>query len=78
MTSKDIIKRLKKEGWKLFHTKGSHHQFKHTITGVKVTIPHPKKEKALPANEIQEEHDNKTSQTKPSKTGWMNQADWGN
>ena len=44
MTSKDIIKRLKKEGWKLFHTKGSHHQFKHTITGVKVTIPHPKKD----------------------------------
>ena len=44
MTSKDIIRRLKKEGWELFHTKGSHHQFKNEMTGVKVTIPHPKKD----------------------------------
>ncbi len=44
MTSREIIKRLKKEGWVLFHTKGSHHQFKHPHKKGKVTVPHPKKD----------------------------------
>lgn len=44
MSSKEIIKRLKKEGWRLYHTKGSHHQFKHETSGMKVTVPHPTKD----------------------------------
>lgn len=44
MNSKDIIKRLKDEGWVLHHVKGDHHQFKHPIQATKVTVPHPKKD----------------------------------
>ncbi|KOR31621.1 toxin HicA [Achromatium sp. WMS3] len=44
MNSKEIIKRLKKEGWVLHHVKGDHHQFKHPIIPNKVTVPHPKKD----------------------------------
>jgi predicted RNase H-like HicB family nuclease len=29
MNSRELIKRLEKDGWKLVGTKGSHHQFKH-------------------------------------------------
>ncbi|NLW05857.1 MAG: addiction module toxin, HicA family [Pseudomonadaceae bacterium] len=44
MNSKDIIKRMKVEGWVLHHVKGDHHQFKHPIHATKVTVPHPKKD----------------------------------
>jgi len=44
MTSREIIKELKKDGWILHHTKGSHNQFKHPQKKGKITIPHPKKE----------------------------------
>jgi len=44
MNSKDIIKRLKAEGWVLHHVKGDHHQFKHPERATKVTVPHPKKD----------------------------------
>ena len=40
--SKNIIKRLKAEGWTLKATKGSHHHF--VKDGKKVTVPHPKKD----------------------------------
>ena len=47
MNSREIIKRLKSEGWFLHHVKGDHHQFKHPeITG-KVTVPHPNKDMAI-------------------------------
>ncbi len=43
--SRDIVKRLKAEGFELVSAKGSHHKFrKATIT---VVVPHPKKD--LPA-----------------------------
>ena len=42
MNSRDIIKRLKADGWKQVHTKGSHHQFKHPDRPGRVTVPHPK------------------------------------
>jgi predicted RNA binding protein YcfA (HicA-like mRNA interferase family) len=44
MDSREIIKRLRKDGWELVHIKGSHHQFKHSEKGGRVTVPHPKKD----------------------------------
>ena len=44
MKSGDLIKELKADGWKLMHTVGSHHQFKHPVKPGKVTVPHPKKD----------------------------------
>ena len=48
MTSEEIIRRLKQEGWFLVHVVGSHHQFKHATKPGKVTVPHPKKDLPLP------------------------------
>ena len=43
--SRDIVKRLEAEGFKLVSTKGSHHKFrKGPIT---VIVPHPKKDLPL-------------------------------
>lgn len=44
MTSKDLMKILKKDGWYLDRVKGSHHQFKHPIKKGTVSLPHPKKD----------------------------------
>lgn len=44
MNSKDIVKKLEQDGWKLVATKGSHHQFKHPTKPGRVTVPHPKKD----------------------------------
>jgi len=44
MDSKDVIKRLKNEGWELARIKGSHHQFKHPLKQGLVTVPHPKRD----------------------------------
>ncbi|MBS3947586.1 MAG: type II toxin-antitoxin system HicA family toxin [Dethiobacter sp.] len=41
--SKEIIKRLEREGWYLVRIKGSHHQFKHYEKLGTVTVQHPKK-----------------------------------
>ena len=47
MTSKDLMRVLKKDEWYLDRVKGSHHQFKHPVkTGI-VTLPHPKKDLPL-------------------------------
>ncbi|MDO5027740.1 MAG: type II toxin-antitoxin system HicA family toxin [Bacillota bacterium] len=42
--SREIIKRLKAEGWELVKVQGSHHHFKHPNKGGKVTVPHPRKD----------------------------------
>ncbi len=43
-SSREIIQKLKDDGWFEVRVTGSHHHFKHsTKTGV-VTIPHPKKQ----------------------------------
>ena len=47
MTSDEIIKRLKADGWKKVHQKGSHVQFKHALKPGKVTVPHPKRDLPL-------------------------------
>ena len=44
MDSREVIRPLREKGWILHHTKGDHHQFKHSAIPGKVTIPHPKKD----------------------------------
>lgn len=44
MDSREVIQRLKNEGWRLVRTKGSHHQFKHPDRPGLITVPHPKKD----------------------------------
>jgi len=44
MKSREIIKKLKNDGWALHHTKGDYHQFKHPKKQGKVTVPHPQKD----------------------------------
>jgi predicted RNA binding protein YcfA (HicA-like mRNA interferase family) len=41
-SSREIIKQLEKDGWKLARTKGSHHHYKHPSKPGLVTVPHPK------------------------------------
>ncbi|MFY8115502.1 MAG: type II toxin-antitoxin system HicA family toxin [Rhabdaerophilum sp.] len=42
--SRDILKRLQREGWTLVRVAGSHHQFKKTGTREIITVPHPEKD----------------------------------
>ncbi|MGJ0502545.1 MAG: type II toxin-antitoxin system HicA family toxin [Methylocystis sp.] len=42
--SRDIIRRLEKEGWRLVRSKGSHRQFKHPTKVGRVTVAHPRKD----------------------------------
>jgi predicted RNA binding protein YcfA (HicA-like mRNA interferase family) len=44
MNSRTIIKKLKKDGWKLVNVRGSHHQFKHPEKKGRVTVKHPAKD----------------------------------
>jgi len=44
MNSREIIKRLKADGWYEVTITGSHHHFKHPVKKGKVTVPHPKKD----------------------------------
>jgi predicted RNA binding protein YcfA (HicA-like mRNA interferase family) len=43
-SSRDIIRRLEREGWTLVRVTGSHHIFKNSVTGEIMVIPHPKKD----------------------------------
>lgn len=49
-SSRELIKIIEADGWKLCDTTGSHHHFKHPAKPGKVTIPHPKKD--LPAGTV--------------------------
>jgi len=42
--SRDIIRRLEKEGWTLVRVAGSHHVFKNARWGETLVVPHPKKD----------------------------------
>ena len=44
VTGRDIIPRLKAEGWELANVRGSHPQYKHALQSGRVTVPHPKKD----------------------------------
>jgi predicted RNA binding protein YcfA (HicA-like mRNA interferase family) len=45
--SRDVIERLKKDGWVLDRIQGSHHHFKKAGIPFIVTVPHPKKDLSL-------------------------------
>ncbi|MDB5514880.1 MAG: type toxin-antitoxin system HicA family toxin [Tardiphaga sp.] len=42
--SRDIIRRLEREGWILMRITGSHHVFKNASSDQTVVVPHPKKD----------------------------------
>ena len=44
MDSREVIARLRAEGWVLVRTKGSHCQFRHPAKPGLVTVPHPRKD----------------------------------
>ena len=44
MNTREIIKKLKAEGWYEVGIEGSHHHFKHPTIPGKITVPHPKKD----------------------------------
>jgi predicted RNA binding protein YcfA (HicA-like mRNA interferase family) len=46
-SSREIIARLKKEGWVKVSQRGSHTQWKHPDRPGRVTVPHPKRELAV-------------------------------
>lgn len=41
--SKEVIKKLKADGWYEVNVVGSHHQFKHPVKKGRVTVKHPDK-----------------------------------
>jgi predicted RNA binding protein YcfA (HicA-like mRNA interferase family) len=47
MTSREIIKRLEADGWRLDRTAGSHYHYRHQSKPGTVTVPHPKKDMPL-------------------------------
>jgi len=44
MDSREIIKKLKEDGWYQIGVTESHYHFKHSLKKGKVTVPHPKKD----------------------------------
>jgi len=44
MDSREIIKRLRKDGWEHVRTKGDHWTFKNPGSARIITVPHPKKD----------------------------------
>jgi predicted RNA binding protein YcfA (HicA-like mRNA interferase family) len=42
--SRELIKLLRADGWRLQRTRGSHHQFVHPTKLGTITVPHPKKD----------------------------------
>ncbi len=50
--SRDIVRRLEKDGWREVRVKGSHHQFKHPNKTGRVTVAHPKKD--IPLKTVQD------------------------
>lgn len=44
MKSAELIKQLKKDGWALRGSKGSHQVFTHSVKPGHVVVPHPRKD----------------------------------
>ena len=40
-SSREVIRILEADGWRLIQISGSHHQFKHPVKTGRVTIKHP-------------------------------------
>ena len=47
MKSREVIKRLKADGWAEVRQEGSHIQFRHETKPGTVTVPHPKSDLAI-------------------------------
>ena len=43
-SSRELIRIIEADGWKLSGVEGDHYQFKHSVKPGKVTIPHPRKD----------------------------------
>ena len=43
-SSREVIQKLKEDGWYEVKTEGSHHQFKHPVNKGRVTVKHPDKD----------------------------------
>lgn len=43
-SSRDVIKKIKKDGWELARIKGDHHSFKHPTKPGLAVVPHPNKD----------------------------------
>jgi predicted RNA binding protein YcfA (HicA-like mRNA interferase family) len=48
LTSREIIRALMAAGWQRVRVRGSHHQFRHPTRAGTVTVPHPRRDVALP------------------------------
>jgi predicted RNA binding protein YcfA (HicA-like mRNA interferase family) len=44
MDSREVIRRLEREGWRLIRSRGSHRQYKHPDRPGLVTVPHPRRD----------------------------------
>jgi predicted RNA binding protein YcfA (HicA-like mRNA interferase family) len=44
VTSRDVIRALKQDGWYEVNQVGSHKQFKHSSKAGRVTVPHPQRD----------------------------------
>jgi predicted RNA binding protein YcfA (HicA-like mRNA interferase family) len=44
MNSRDLIKKLKDDGWYEISQVGSHKQFKHAVKKGRVTVPYPRRD----------------------------------
>lgn len=44
MNSKDLVKLLEADGWRLRSVRGSHHVFVHPAKPGHLTVPHPRKD----------------------------------
>ena len=47
MKSRDVIKAIEAEGWRLHRVNGSHHHYRHPDLPGLVTVPHPTKDVAI-------------------------------
>jgi len=43
LSSREVIKLLRDDGWELVRTEGDHHHFRHETKPGRVTVPHPRK-----------------------------------
>ncbi len=47
MNSREVIKAIEADGWKMVRVTGSHHHFKHPTKPGVTTVPHPKRDVPL-------------------------------
>lgn len=52
MSSREIMAKLKTDGWELVQIRGSHHHFKHPTKAGRVTVPHPKRDLPIGLSEV--------------------------